>query len=70
MPRWPHCRISRHKMLTNLAIGTSDTIVERLKTYEKLGYDEYAYWIDCGMPYADKKASLERFIGDVMPAFA
>ncbi len=58
------------KMLTNLAIGTSDTIVDRLKVYEKLGYDEYAYWIDCGMPFADKKSSLHRFISDVMPAFA
>ncbi|MGI9480293.1 MAG: LLM class flavin-dependent oxidoreductase [Hyphomicrobiaceae bacterium] len=57
------------KMLENLAIGTPKTVVERLKAYEQLGYDEYAYWIDCGMPFAAKKASLERFIGEVIPAF-
>ena len=68
MAAMPH--FAPDKMVANLAIGTSDTIVDRLKTYEKLGYDEYAYWIDCGMPFADKKASLQRFLDEVMPAFA
>jgi alkanesulfonate monooxygenase SsuD/methylene tetrahydromethanopterin reductase-like flavin-dependent oxidoreductase (luciferase family) len=63
-------QFSPDKMRTNLAVGTSTVVMERLKTYERLGFDEYAYWIDCGMPFADKKASLERFIDDVMPAFA
>jgi len=67
MAAMPH--FAPDKMIENLAIGTSDTIVARLRAYEELGYDEYAYWIDCGMPFADKKASLQRFINDVMPAF-
>ncbi len=53
----------------NLAIGTSKNIIERLKHYEDLGYDEFAYWIDSGMTKEQKKTSLARFIDEVMPAF-
>lgn len=42
----------------------------RLKAYEAMGYDEYSFWIDTGMSFERKKASLKRFIADVMPAFA
>jgi len=34
-----------------------------------LGYDEFSFWIDSGMSFDRKKASLQRFINDVMPAF-
>ncbi|WP_293573288.1 LLM class flavin-dependent oxidoreductase [Phaeobacter sp.] len=54
----------------DLAVGTSDKIIDRLKSFEALGYDEYAFWIDSSMSFERKKASLERFIRDVMPAFA
>lgn len=57
-------------MERDLVIGTPDKVIERLKVYETLGYDEYAFWIDSSMPFERKKASLERFINDVMPAFA
>ncbi len=40
-----------------------------LKKYEKLGYDEFSYWIDSGMSYDMKVASLEHFIKKVIPAF-
>jgi alkanesulfonate monooxygenase SsuD/methylene tetrahydromethanopterin reductase-like flavin-dependent oxidoreductase (luciferase family) len=53
----------------DLVIGTADTVIDRLKKYEALGYDEYAFWIDSSMSFERKKASLERFIRDVMPAF-
>lgn len=56
-------------MRRNLAIGTADEVVSRLKRYEALGYDEYSFWIDTGMSFDRKKASLERFIAEVMPAF-
>ena len=49
------------------SLGTG--LVARLKAYEAMGYDEYSFWIDTGMSFARKKASLERFIADVMPAF-
>jgi flavin-dependent trigonelline monooxygenase, oxygenase component len=52
-----------------LTIGTSKSVIEQIKRYEKLGYDEYAFWIDSGMSFKRKKESLERFINEVMPAF-
>jgi len=56
-------------MHQNMAIGTAGEVIERLKRYEDLGYDEYSFWIDSGMSYEKKRVSLARFIDDVMPAF-
>lgn len=56
-------------MRANMPVGTAPEVIARLKAYEALGYDEYSFWIDTGMSFARKKASLERFIADVMPAF-
>ncbi|GAN79429.1 LLM class flavin-dependent oxidoreductase [Acidocella aminolytica] len=53
----------------NLVIGTADEVVARLKSYEALGYDQFSMWIDSGMSFARKKASLLRFIKEVMPHF-
>lgn len=57
------------KMLENTVTGTPDRVIARLKAYEALGYDEFSLWIDSMMPAARKKASLQRFIDDVLPAF-
>ncbi len=65
-----HPFYSPEAMARDLVIGTPDKVIERLKGYEALGYDEYAFWIDSSMPFERKKASLERFISEVMPAFA
>ncbi|CAB3655217.1 MULTISPECIES: LLM class flavin-dependent oxidoreductase [Paraburkholderia] len=56
-------------MRKNNVIGTPDEVIARLKAYEALGFDEYSFWIDTGMSFERKKASLERMINDVMPAF-
>lgn len=53
----------------DLTIGTADCVTERLKTYEDLGYDEFSFWIDSGMSFERKRASLARFIDGVMPKF-
>ena len=53
----------------DLVVATANKVIERLKIYEELGYDEYSFWIDSSMSFERKKASLERFINDVMPAF-
>ena len=58
------------KMLSNNVVGTPDRVVERLKAYEKLGFDQYAFWIDNGMPFEQKRKSLRLFIDHVMPEFA
>lgn len=65
-----NANLSPETMHKNLPIGTADDVIARLKHYEALGYDEYSFWIDTGMSFERKKASLERFIRDVMPAFA
>lgn len=56
-------------MRANNVVGTPDTVIERLKYYEQLGFDQYSLWIDNGMSPADKRNSLKRFIDEVMPAF-
>ncbi|MGO6903485.1 LLM class flavin-dependent oxidoreductase, partial [Rhizobium ruizarguesonis] len=61
--------LSDQVMRTNNVVGDADTVIARLKAYEALGYDEYSFWIDTGMSFERKKASLERFITEVMPAF-
>ena len=53
----------------DLTIGTADQVTDRLKAIEDLGYDEFSFWIDSGMSFERKRASLSRFIDDVMPAF-
>ena len=61
---------SPESMRTNKVVGEADEVIARLKKYEALGYDEYAFWIDSSMSFERKKASLLRFINDVMPAFS
>ena len=56
-------------MRENLVIGTAQEIIDLLKRYEDLGFDEFSYWIDSGMSTKQKRISLMRFIDDVMPAF-
>ena len=50
-------------------IGTPDEVIERIKHYQDLGVDEFAYWIDNGMSHDEKKKSLELFVQYVVPAF-
>ncbi|MCP4821990.1 MAG: LLM class flavin-dependent oxidoreductase [Shimia sp.] len=56
-------------MARDLTIGTAQDVIEKIRQYESLGYDEYSFWIDSGMSFERKRASLERFIDTVMPAF-
>ncbi len=65
-----HPFYSPEAMERDLVIGTPDKVIERLKSYEAMGYDEYSFWIDSSMSFERKKASLLRFINEVMPAFS
>jgi alkanesulfonate monooxygenase SsuD/methylene tetrahydromethanopterin reductase-like flavin-dependent oxidoreductase (luciferase family) len=65
-----HPFYSAAAMRKNQIIGQPDEVISRIKGYEALGYDEFSFWIDTGMSFARKKASLTRLIRDVMPAFA
>ena len=60
---------SPSEMRKNHAIGTPEEVIERIKFYQSLGYDEYSFWLDNGMSHARKKKTLQLFIDKVMPAF-
>ncbi len=62
--------ISPEAIRNDLTVGTAQQVIDRLKRYEDLGYDEFAFWIDSGMTIDRKRGSLARFIDDVTPAFA
>ncbi len=53
----------------NNLIGTPETLIRRLGRYRELGIDEVGLWLDNGRPHAAKKATLELFIREVLPAF-
>jgi len=61
--------MSAANMKRDLTIGTSQQVIDQIKRYEDLGFDEYSFWIDSGMSSERKRASLDRFIDEVMPAF-
>ena len=54
----------------DLTIGTAPQVIDQIKRFEDLGYDEFSFWIDSGMSFQRKKDSLTRFINDVMPSFS
>lgn len=56
-------------MRRDLTVGTVQEVIDRIKRFEDLGYDEFSFWIDSGMSFERKRASLARFIDQVMPAF-
>ncbi|WP_279027445.1 LLM class flavin-dependent oxidoreductase [Gibbsiella quercinecans] len=53
----------------NMLIGTPQQIIDRLKNYQALGVDEFSFWSDNSLPFAEKKKSLALFIKHVIPAF-
>ncbi|MCA0996688.1 LLM class flavin-dependent oxidoreductase [Alloyangia pacifica] len=57
-------------LLRDLTIGTKQEVIDRLRRYEDMGYDEFSFWIDTGMTHQRKRDSLARFLDDVLPAFA
>ena len=54
----------------NNLVGTPEMLIPRLRRYQELGIDEVGLWMDNGRPHAEKRASLELFIREVLPAFA
>ncbi len=61
--------MSAENMKRDLTIGTVSEVIDQIKRYEDLGYDEFSYWMDSGMSVERKRDSLRRFIDEVMPAF-
>ena len=61
--------LSPDNMRRNLVVGQPGEVIDRIRRYEALGFDEFSYWIDSGMTFAAKRQSLALFISQVMPAF-
>ncbi len=53
----------------NLMFGSPETVIEKLRIYERLGVDEYIYYASMGLDMDAQKRSLQLFIDEVMPAF-
>ncbi|MCP3426966.1 LLM class flavin-dependent oxidoreductase [Rothia sp. AR01] len=53
----------------NAMIGTPEEVTARICEYERMGYDEYAFWTDNSLSHEEKKRSLQLFIDEVVPRF-
>jgi len=62
--------MSPENLRRDLTIGTAQDVIDKIKRYEDLGYDEFSYWIDSGMSAQRKQEGLDRFLNEVMPAFS
>ena len=62
--------MSATNLKRDLTIRTAQEVIDQIKRYEDLGYDEFSMWLDSGMSFERKRDSLNRFINDVMPAFS
>ena len=58
------------RVLNNQVIGTPDEVIARLRRYADQGVDEFSIWLDNSTGFGAKKAMIELFIREVMPAFA
>lgn len=63
-------RVDPAMLEENLMFGTPETVVEKLKAYERLGVDAFLYYASMGLDMAAQKRSLRLFIDKVMPEFA
>ncbi len=53
----------------NLAFGSPEQVIAKLKAYEALGVDAFIYYASMGLGMEQQKRSLQLFIDDVLPEF-
>ncbi len=53
----------------SMVFGTPAEVVEKLKSYEAAGVEQFCYGASFGLPHAVARRSLELFIAEVMPHF-
>lgn len=63
-------RVDLDMLEENLMFGDPDTVIAKLRGYEKLGVDAFIYYASMGLDMDLQKRSLKLFIDRVMPAFA
>jgi alkanesulfonate monooxygenase SsuD/methylene tetrahydromethanopterin reductase-like flavin-dependent oxidoreductase (luciferase family) len=49
--------------------GSPETVIDKIKIYEKLGVDEFIYYASMGLSHAAQKRSLKLFCDEVIPEF-
>ena len=54
----------------NLAFGSPETVVGKVKAYEELGVDAFIYYASMGLDLERQKRSFKLFCDEVKPAFA
>ncbi|MGC6517053.1 MAG: LLM class flavin-dependent oxidoreductase [Candidatus Puniceispirillaceae bacterium] len=62
-------RVDPEMLAQNLAFGTPEEVVAKLKQYEALGVDAFIYYASMGLDRDQQKRSLQYFIEEVMPEF-
>ena len=63
-------RVDPHMLEENLMFGSPEQVIDKLKTYEKLGVDAFLYYASMGMDMPQQKRSLQLFIDEVVPEFS
>ena len=63
-------RVEPAMLEENLAFGSPDTVVEKLKQYQTLEMDSFIYYASMGLPLEVQKRSMQLFINEVMPEFS
>jgi alkanesulfonate monooxygenase SsuD/methylene tetrahydromethanopterin reductase-like flavin-dependent oxidoreductase (luciferase family) len=53
----------------NLMFGSPETVIDKVKTYENLGVDEFIYYASMGLGHEAQKRSLKLFCDEVIPEF-
>lgn len=61
--------ISTEELARRLVVGDPETVVEKLKTIESMGVDQFVLNMDQGQPQEMIRRSLELFATEVMPHF-
>lgn len=64
-----NARVDPAMIEENLAFGSPEVVIEKLKKYEEIGVDAFLYYASMGMDMDQQKRSLQLFIDRVMPAF-
>ncbi len=63
-------RVEPAMLEENLMFGSPETVISKLKAYEKLGVDAFIYYASMGLDMEVQKRSMRLFINEVMPEFA
>lgn len=62
-------RVDPKMLEENLAFGSPETVIGKVKAYQNLGVDAFIYYASMGLDPQRQKRSLKLFCDEVMPAF-